>query len=241
MKVFPIIRTLLALPLALALFQAPAHAGGPVVVELFTSQGCSSCPPADRLLGELAEEEGVIALAFHVDYWDYLGWKDTFAQKVFTQRQHAYVGQADRSGIKQRLRGKFTPEIVVQGAESLVGHDSLSIAERIVAHQATPSLVDLDLARSGAEVTIRAVPTGGSVGEVQVLMARFVPEATVRVERGENAGRTLVYHQIVTELVDLGPWSGAEARAMTVRAEGALAVILQKGPGGRIVAAAALD
>ena len=100
----------------------------PVVVELFTSQGCSSCPPADALLAELAGAEGVIALALHVDYWDYLGWTDSFAAPKHTERQRAYAKAA-------KSRTIFTPQMVVQGSERLKGHDAERIRNRIEAHR----------------------------------------------------------------------------------------------------------
>ena len=123
MRLLPVLAALVfvaAAPLARA-------QGSPVVVELFTSQGCSSCPPADALLRKLAEEEDVIALALHVDYWDYLGWKDSFATPKFTARQRAYAKKA-------RSRSIYTPQMVVQGEDRVVGNDAEMVLARISEH-----------------------------------------------------------------------------------------------------------
>src|SRR5690606_9121092 len=113
-----------------------------VVVELFTSQGCSSCPPADALLSELAAQPGVIALALHVDYWDYLGWKDSFASPAFSARQKAYAKSFGRRSI-------FTPQMVVQGRQALVGHDAPSVLSAIAEGLTEQATVNLALRREG--------------------------------------------------------------------------------------------
>ncbi|MEO0911599.1 MAG: DUF1223 domain-containing protein [Pseudomonadota bacterium] len=228
-------RILLPALMALSLLAAPAvRAEQPVLVELFTSQGCSSCPPADRLLGELAKDRRVVALSFHVDYWDYLGWKDTFASRANTQRQGNYVGMTDRSGIRQRLRGKFTPEVVVQGTHSFVGHDRLQIAASIVEHSGAAERAVITLAGGRATLT----PKAAGLPETRVLLARFDPEASVEIARGENAGRTISYHHVVTELSELGTWTGDAEMAIEIPGSGSYAVFLQEGPAGPILAAA---
>lgn len=225
------IRTLIALSLLLA--PVMARADQPVLVELFTSQGCSSCPPADRLLGEISDEAEVVALAFHVDYWDYLGWKDKFASRANTLRQSAYVGNTDRSRISQRLRGKFTPEIVVQGQDSLVGHDRLTIAARVRAWAEAPVQVQLEI-RGGEVIVSPVVPR---LPEAEIFLATFSDSETVEVARGENAGRRLTYHHVVTGLTRLAKWSGKREERFAIEAAGPFAIFVQAGKGGPILAA----
>ncbi len=232
-------RLLLPVLIALAPFgTSAAHAGQPVLVELFTSQGCSSCPPADRLLGDLTKDKRVVALSFHVDYWDYLGWKDTFASKANTARQHDYVGNTDRSGIKQRLRGKFTPEIVIQGSHSFVGHDKLSIAASIVEHSNAAERAEVALTNAGDGTRITLTPKATGLPTTRVMLAVFQPEASVAIGRGENAGRNISYHHVVTELRELGRWSGDAAETLDVPEGGNFAVFLQDGKAGDVIAAA---
>lgn len=223
---------------------APAQeAQHPVVVELFTSQGCSSCPPADELLHELGMRDDVIALAYHVDYWDYLGWKDTFARHSFTERQQMYAHKTDRSHIDgRRLRGTFTPEIVVQGAESLVGSERDRILERIAAHAETPRLADIALRRDGEDLVVELTPEAARLPQMRVMLARYVPETEVEVTKGENAGQTLEYSHVVTALHMIADWDGA--KPMTIRVagvEGPCVVLLQQGKAGPIMAAAQMD
>lgn len=214
----------------------------PVVVELFTSQGCSSCPPADRMLGKLANRDDVIALAYHVDYWDYLGWKDTFASRAFTQRQQSYVGHTNRQWITQRLRGKFTPEIVVQGTDSLVGHNQAGINSRISAHAAAKSSAVIRLKRVGNDISVQLEPVGQNTPKVRVLLVRYLPKSTVDVARGENAGKSLTYSHIVTDIDEVAKWNGAAAHSMSIKNITTPAVImLQEGKAGPIIAAAKLN
>lgn len=234
-------RLALALTAALGISAPVAQAEQTVVVELFTSQGCNACPPADRLLGELAGEPGVIALAYHVDYWDYLGWSDTFASKAFTQRQEFYVGRADRSGIKQRLRGKFTPEIVIQGTHSLVGHDQTAIRTGITNHQEANPAVAMDLVREGGIVTVRCKAQVSGLGDLRVMVARYMPKAEVEIARGENAGRTLTYHHVVTDLTEIDRWDSTGSRTINFEGEGPLVVFVQRREDGAIVAAGRID
>ena len=140
-----------------ALF-VPAHAQSPVVVELFTSQGCSSCPPADALLHELAGRDDVIALALHVDYWDYIGWEDAFADPAHTQRQRQYALEAGRRSV-------YTPQMVINGQTAIVGTKPMALSEAI-AHYATKDMgVELALARTdeGLEISAQAPNVSGSL------------------------------------------------------------------------------
>lgn len=226
---------------AVMTLSSPAQAGdAKVVVELFTSQGCSSCPPADAMLGDLARKDGVIALAYHVDYWDYLGWKDTFARNAFTKRQQSYVGHTDRQWLSQRMRGPFTPEIVVQGVDSMVGHDSQAIMARVYAHKEAmpPAKVVLSANGGGLDVNLT---TPEPLGRLLVMVAEYAPSREVAITRGENAGRTLTYHHVVTQLRQVGEWNGSDTYAISIeQIELPVVVFVQKGPAGPILAAAEL-
>jgi hypothetical protein len=189
--------------LTLGLSTAPALADGPVVVELFTSQGCSACPPADELLGQLAGRDDVIALALHVDYWDYIGWADTFATSAFTARQHAY-GQAAGSNVV------YTPQMVVGGVDHVVGNRPMDVADALATHRATsdPVSVQADVVTGGWQV--RAVWVGdGQAPSMVVQVVTYSPMEEVEIARGENAGLTTQYHNIVRSWQIVSEWSGA--------------------------------
>jgi hypothetical protein len=208
----------------------------PVVLELFTSQGCSSCPPADALLTDLAAKPGVIALALHVDYWDYLGWKDDFARPQHTARQRAYAKAA-------RSRTIFTPEMIVQGAERLKGHDSAHILKEIARQQQRPPRAAVSVERDGDALEIHLAPTGaGPVGPAEVYLVRFLPSAEVAILAGENAGRDVTYTNIVTDWDTVGHWDGAAPVELRAEAVGddPLAVIVQETHMGPVLTAAEL-
>ena len=205
----------------------------PVVVELFTSQGCSSCPPADALLAELAGTEGVIALALHVDYWDYLGWTDSFAAPRYTERQRAYAKAA-------KSRTIFTPQMVVQGAERLKGHDATRIREKIAAHRMREVPVGLTLEPDGDGLAVRIEAREEGLGPADVHLVRFVPEETVAIEAGENAGQTVTYSNIVSDWQTIGQWDGRSTADFVYRGagDGPFAVIVQRVRMGPVLAAA---
>ncbi len=199
---------------ALTLATLPAQAGGPAkgVVELFTSQGCSSCPPADAALSNTIDQGGLVALAWHVDYWDYLGWKDTFSSASATARQAHY---AARIGD-----GSYTPEFVVNGAKG-------SSNSGIIASSSLPVSVSVN----GGEVKV-----GAGQGTANVYLVSFEPTATVPIARGENAGHSVTYRHIVTSMNNLGEWNGA---ALSLPASGGnCAVIVQRPGQGEIIGAA---
>ena len=217
-----------------------------VVLELYTSQGCSSCPPADDYFATLAADPRVLALALHVDYWDYMGWADSFAQPAFTARQEAYA----------RAKGKkmvYTPQVVVGGTDAVVGTNSEAIAALIEAHlaQARPVLLTLD--RRGDRLIIRAGATGamatgagatGAMAQAAVVqLVRYTDTSTVAIERGENAGKTITYRNIVTSWEEIGRWDGAAPLAMeaTVTGSDAVVVIVQKVGPGSVLAAARVE
>ncbi|MDO6731057.1 DUF1223 domain-containing protein [Marinovum sp. 2_MG-2023] len=216
--------------------RTPAVAA-PVVVELFTSQGCSSCPPADALLHKLAARSDVIALALHVDYWDYIGWKDEFALAGHTNRQKGYASVAGRRMI-------YTPQMIINGTDHVVGNHPMDVNELIKLHQAAPSQIRLDISdtASGTQVTARAVADldGGLDGGMRIVLVEFSPNATTTITRGENAGRTISYANIVQNWRELGQWDGESDFQIAVEAEGAAAVLVQKADFGPILAAAKL-
>lgn len=221
-------RMLSCLVLAAAL--APAsHAGepGPVVVELFTSQGCSSCPPADAFLTDLARQRGdVLPLAFHVTYWDYLGWKDPFALAAATARQRAYASTLGGDGV-------YTPEMVVNGETGFVGSDrNRGLAE--IAHAARPA-VSVHVTRDSGGLTID-LPNGS--GQAHVLLVGFDRQHQTPVGRGENTGRTLTESNIVRSITSIGGWTGSATTLHAPVPEGeAFAVLLQIDT-GQIIGAA---
>jgi hypothetical protein len=182
--------------LAVMLCAAPV-AADPVVVELFTSQGCSSCPPADALLGELAGRDDVIPLSLHVDYWDWIGWEDTFAHAVFSDRQRAYAAAAGTSVV-------YTPQFVVGGVDPVAGPSGMDLAEVIAAHKgATGDVLRVD----GDMLVANAAGTPARLSLIEVL-----PEARVQVLHGENAGHEMTYHNVVRSWRKLADWDGTAAR-----------------------------
>ncbi len=207
----------------------------PIVVELFTSQGCSSCPPADSMLGDLAKMDDVIALALHVDYWDYIGWPDTFASADHTARQEAYARAAGERMV-------YTPQIIINGEDRVVGGDTFAVMERLQAHSDRTTPVDLQVSRHEDELRIEAAPLHLS-HPLDVMLVRYVPKDEVVITGGENAGLTVPYHNIVTSWESLGHWDGREALAMTKDLEGteSVVILLQEPGPGPIRAAAKLD
>ncbi len=211
-----------------------ALAQSPVVVELFTSQGCSSCPPADALLHELAERDDVIALALHVDYWDYIGWKDEFANPAYAKRQKAYARLGNRRSI-------YTPQMIVNGTTDIVGTKPMQLSKAIAEHAAKPSPVDVRLARDGDMVEIAAT-TDQNPGQMVVYALRYTPERTARITRGENAGHTISYANVTEDWSVLGEWDGREPLDLSINAPGdkPVVIIVQAGRNGPILGAARL-
>ena len=214
----------------------PAHAQtSPVVIELYTSQGCSSCPPADALMHELTERDDVVPLALHVDYWDYIGWKDSYAKSAHTARQRAYARAAGDRTI-------YTPQMIVDGEDHVIGYKPMRLAKVIENRKKRAGQVALRVTRIGNALEISAAPTRARVGEMTVQLVRYMPNGTVEIKRGENAGRTLDYANIVTEWNVLGNWNGGVPLQMRVDARGdePVVVIIQKSGHRRILAAAHL-
>lgn len=208
----------------------------PVVVELYTSQGCSSCPPADEFMAELAGHEGVIALALHVDYWDYIGWEDSFAQPAFTERQKQYA-----RAVKSRMI--YTPQMVIGGVDRVEGNTPDAVVKMIGKHKGVASPVRLSVERQGDTVVIRAVADPALPAGAVVELVRYEPSAVVQIERGENAGRTVTYRNIVTEWTKLADWPGVAPLELTAPAPGAapVVVIVQEPGPAAVLAAARVD
>lgn len=179
----------------------PASADSPVVVELYTSEGCSSCPSADQYLFDLRERDNVIALAFHVDYWDYLGWTDRFATRDFTNRQRAYARAMGSPMI-------YTPQLVVGGADHVVGSDRGSVDEAIAQAASRPPLIEIGLSWTDRRALTVSIPEADFDGDATIWFVRYGMEAESVVTSGENAGRTLVHANIVEELTAIGMWDG---------------------------------
>ncbi len=185
--------TLLTVPLSTIIARAASFAAapGPVVLELFTSQGCSSCPPADALLGELVRRPGVIGLAWHVDYWNSLGWRDPYARREWTERQQSYA---------RILGGEvYTPALVINGATMVVGSDSGAVGRAI--EQAGPTRIAASLRRTptGLEAEIETTAATPVTG----MLVTYDPRHATQVDAGENSGRELVEYRVVREVTRL--------------------------------------
>lgn len=204
-----------------------------VVVELYTSQGCSSCPPADALLAELAELDHVVPLALHVDYWDYLGWKDDFANPRFTERQKAYARAAGSRMI-------YTPQIIVAGEQRIEGNQPADVIAAVGAHLAKAAPIRLEVQRHGGGLRITAEMADAPAEPLRVQLVRYRPEETVTIRGGENAGRTITYRNIVTEWQPLGDWPGHSPLVMDAPARGDdPAIVILQAPGPAAILAAA--
>lgn len=232
----PLFRSLfVAAALALSV-PASGYAGdNPVVVELYTSQGCSSCPPADAILHELAKRNDVIPLAFHVDYWDYIGWKDLFADPAHAKRQRAYAAQGNRRSI-------YTPEIIVNGETDIVGAKPMVLSKAITDHAERTPVVGVELTRNGDTLTVQASVLETGVGPMIIQMLRYTPEKITKIKRGENAGKTLRYTNVVEGLTVLGAWDGVSPLSMTAKIDGdkPVVVLIQNHNAGPILAAGVL-
>ncbi|MEF3047414.1 DUF1223 domain-containing protein [Pseudotabrizicola sp. L79] len=205
----------------------------PVVVELYTSQGCSSCPPADDFMAQLAQDPNVIALSLHVDYWDYIGWKDTFADPQFTKRQKAYARAIGSRTI-------YTPQMIVGGADRVEGNDPMKVADSIRRQMMVTSPVTLTVQRQGDRLVIRAVADPPLKRGARVQVVRYLPEATVEIKRGENAGQAVTYRNIVTDWQAVADWPGDAPFELTtdvVGSDRAVVIVQSIGPAEVLAAA----
>ena len=205
------------------------------VVELFTSQGCSSCPPADRIFAQMADRDDVIALALHVDYWDYIGWADDMADPAYTRRQKAYAK-------RWAARNVYTPQLVVAGVTELVGSHPVAAMDAVASHPASADPVQVGLSRNGDTLVITAEATGTVPARAVVQLVRYTPEVVRDILRGENAGKTIVYRNVVTDWATVGDWETATPLSLEVPVTGdaPIVAIVQDGPAGPILGAARL-
>ena len=231
-----LLRSFLAIGL---LFSPAAHvqaADNVVLVELFTSQGCSSCPPADANLGRLVGQDGVLALSMHVDYWDYLGWKDTFARPEHTKRQIDY---RDSWGA----RVIYTPQMVVHGQFDVPGYKPDQIIESIGSAHRIPRRASIEIKRDAG--MLKAIVTSeGDVADCTIWVASYDHEQTVRIQRGENAGEQITYHNVVDKLMRVGSRDSDRMQEVALPQPdqgGGVAIWLQENSTGRILSASFID
>nr|WP_176329270.1 DUF1223 domain-containing protein [Paraburkholderia sacchari] len=209
-----------------------AASARPVVIELFTSEGCSSCPPADAYLSDLSRgRQDVLPLAFHVTYWDGLGWKDPYSLEVATQRQADYSSHFGGSS--------YTPEMVVDGRKSFVGWDRAAGEKAILAAQASgASAVSVNGTRTGNTLSIAV---GAGSGHAKILLVGYDREHVTAIGRGENSGRALKESNIVRSIESIGEWNGASMTLNHRVPSGELAAVLVQAPDGSIVGATRVD
>ena len=207
-----------------------ARAEPRALLELFTSQGCSSCPAADKLLGELTADPSLVALSLPIDYWDYLGWKDTLASPAHSARQRAYA----------RMRGDrqvYTPQIVVNGSVHVLGSDRAAIERAVEQTDKKPGVMSVPVSMTvgGASLNVRVEATESEHHVGEVWLCPVAKAIAVAIGRGENRGRTITYHNVVRGWLKLGDWTGAASTwnvpISQIETDGvdAAAVMLQEG------------
>ncbi|MGJ8572924.1 MAG: DUF1223 domain-containing protein [Hoeflea sp.] len=172
------------------------------VVELFTSQGCSSCPPADEELARLAEQDDVLALSYHVDYWNYLGWADTLSSKANTARQYGYAKTFRRGNV-------YTPQAVINGQDHVNGADGSAVDEMLGKLSTNGSGLTVEVTATMNAEELR-ISIGPGQGKADIVAVYFDDNSTVKIERGENSGRTITYRHSVRDMETVGMWNGNE-------------------------------
>jgi hypothetical protein len=214
------IPALASIAIVVVAFASPALAGGPAkgVIELFTSQGCSDCPPADRTFAGYVDRGGFITLAWHVDYWDYLGWKDTFSNKSATNRQESYNSKIGA--------GVFTPQFVVNGQRSGLGGEGGGLP------------VAVNVRKNGKTLSVSA---GSGNGSATFYLVTYTNSSTVQIQRGENSGKNITYRHTVSGLRSIGQWNGSAITLNVPNGGSNCAVILQRGTNGPIIGAASCN
>lgn len=217
-------------------FAAPAR---PVVIELFTSQGCSSCPPADAIFHRLSQRENVISLTYHVDYWDYLGWRDTLASKEFSQRQYDYAKSRGDMEV-------YTPQAIVNGRKHVVGSklaDVEAALQSAAADRQSP-WIDFSLVGHDRDLTIK-LPDATGVRDATLWLIAVSKTVEVEIARGENAGRNVRYENVVRKMTPAGMWNGEATSIMMPRdytvpaGADACAALLQQGKAGPVIGVSA--
>lgn len=213
----------------------------PMVVELFTSEGCSSCPPADALLGELTQRQYVLPLSFHVDYWDYIGWKDRFADPVFTRRQYAYAEAQGRSMV-------YTPQMIVAGAIDVVGSDRAAVEQALKTAYTRNAMYRIHVMREQDGKVVAQFPDAPIGVPATIWLVTYRKSEQSHVKAGENAGRSLASYNVVRSLQKVGMWNGAATEielnldaAAKANSPDACAIIANQAGNGPIVAAAAFN
>lgn len=233
--------------MAVGLFARPARAqdqqdiigdligtnGGPAaVVELFTSQGCSSCPPADLLQGVLADDPRFVALTYPVDYWDYLGWKDTLARPENTERQKAYA----------RVRGDrsvYTPQMIINGRAEIVGSRASALQRAVNQGLDMGQAPNLPVSLAADDEVVTVDVGSGAPRKTTVYLVTFLKQDTVKIGRGENAGRTVTYRNVVKYMRPVGMWTGESMHFVLPRREimpdegvGCAVIVQEEAPNG---------
>lgn len=182
----------------------------PVVVELFTAQGCSSCPPADAVLAGLTDRPDVLPLAWHVDYWDYLGWADPFARAEFTRRQHGYASVVGERGV-------YTPQIIVDGQDTPVHVDRPGLLAMVADHASRPPVIRMDARPQGSDFTVELTSQAEVPGGVNILAVRYAPLRKVAILAGENRGEVIEYANVVLGATVAAHWDGKAPLRLTLR------------------------
>jgi hypothetical protein len=225
---------------AAAMFAKPGFAatGRPVIVELFTSQGCSSCPPADAFFETLKGKPGIVALSYHVDYWDYLGWRDTLGSSEYSQRQYDYAKSRGDMNV-------YTPQMIINGGSHFVGSQTSKVSGGIdTAHvEGTARWVDIAMSDNKTDIMID-IAAGAPTQKATLWLMAFAPSVSTDIKKGENAGKTVAYHNVVRKMVPAGMWHGEPAKIVLPResvipedCKGWVA-LLQEGKVGRVIGVA---
>ncbi len=223
---------------------ALASSETPVFVELFTSQGCSSCPPADAFMGELILRPGVIGVSMNVDYWDYLGWRDTLGSAAFTRRQREYASRRGDGRV-------YTPQMVINGRAHAVGSHKQAVMKAVERQAGIPDtyFVPIKVWSKGGElhVDVAGGPTDRIIQSSTVWLMSVEPKVSVAIRRGENTGRYIDYYNVVRQMTPIGMWRGEAAsfnlpKAQIVNKQNSMCVVvLQVDGGGPILGCAKMD
>jgi hypothetical protein len=204
-------RQTLALAASTLLVPRAVHAAPtrPVLVELFTSQGCSSCPPADKLAAELVNDPNTVVLSFNVDYWDYLGWRDTLAKPEYSQRQYDYAKSRGDGSV-------YTPQMVVNGKTHAVGSNKREVANNIEQGRADALLADVKLSLTKQSISVE-ISKSSFEGDATLWLMAVEPRVVQKIERGENSGKDIVYINVVRNLVPAAMWKGEAYKGSWMR------------------------
>ena len=206
------------------------------VVELFTSQSCSSCPPADEVLTDIRKMPGVVALAYHVDYWDYLGWKDTLGAPEFSQRQYDYAKERGDMDV-------YTPQAIINGGRHYVASNRSELTSAVQATAGSPFTLPVTLSDANGEIIVE-IGESAPAEQAMIWLLPVQGTITVKIERGENAGRTLTYSNVVRRIVPAGMWSGSRivhrlpADTVMVPGSTGCVALVQRGKTGPILGVA---